>query len=233
VKAHARVAVDEGTPVLRCEPPLALRTTRDGVFLVGTAASPVGGDDVSLDVDIDGRARCTIRSSAATVALPGPRGEESRWTVHARVGGRARLDWRPEPLVAAARCRHVAASYIEVSADALITWREELVLGRAGEEPGWCMTRLHVDRDGVPLVRHDLVVDAQTRTTGVLGNARVVGTLLSIGARVPGCTPPVRPAGCELEVFALDHDVALVTALGPSAVWVRAALDTYVSDGAR
>jgi urease accessory protein len=197
---------------------------------VGTSASPVGGDDVSLDVEIAPGSASTIMSSAATIALPGLHGDESRWTVHARVGTKARLHWRPEPTVAAARCRHRASAYVEIAPDAIVTWREELVLGRAGEEPGWCTTRLHVDRDGLPLVRHDLVIDAHACSIGVLGNARAIGTLLVAGAPVPRCTDRAPRDDYEAEVFRLDDDVALVMVLSRSVAMMRAVLHDYLDE---
>jgi urease accessory protein len=227
MKARAHLVVDGGQRVLRSEPPLALRAASDAVYLVSTSASPVGGDDVMLDVDVASGSSCTVRATAASIALPGVADDESYWTARVRIGRNARLHWRPEPLVAAARCRHVAAAYVDIAPGAIVTWRDELVLGRAGEEPGRCTTRFHVDRDGLPLVRHDIAVGPHARTIGVLGDARTIGTLLLVGVQLPSW----RPSGeVEAEVFVLDDDVALLTVLGRNVADMRAALDGFEAD---
>ena len=63
--------------MLRSDGPLALRETPRGVYLVGTAAGPLGGDDLALDIDVGPGACLVIRSAAAMLLLPGPEGGES------------------------------------------------------------------------------------------------------------------------------------------------------------
>lgn len=227
MKARARLVADDGWRVLVSEPPLALRATRECVYLVGSSASPIGGDDIGLDVLVAAGSACTVKTSAASVALPGPNGDESRYVVRARVGDNACLRWQPEPLVAAAGCRHVAHAYVDVASSAVVTWREELILGRAREEPGRCTTRLHVDRGGLPLLRHDIVVDAHSRSIGVLGDARAIGTLLVIGRTLPHA--PCNSEDLEAEVFAIADDASLVTLVSQDVARVRAVIDDLVA----
>ena len=206
--------------MLQADPPLALRASEDAIYLVSAAAFPIGGDDVTLTVDVAPGSAATIRSAAASVALPGNDGAGSSFAVHARVGVGACLHWRPEPLVVAAACCHRSVAHIEIEAGAVLRWREELVLGRTAEAPGACTTRLHVDRGGAPLVRHDMVIDEYARSLGVLGSARAIGTLLVVGD-----TPrPIAATGVEAEMFALAEDAALVVALGADVAAVRAAI---------
>ncbi|MDX6338559.1 MAG: urease accessory protein, partial [Streptosporangiaceae bacterium] len=49
--------------VLRSDGPLALRETPLGVYLVGTAAGPLGGYDLTLDIDV-GPGSCLVIRSA-------------------------------------------------------------------------------------------------------------------------------------------------------------------------
>jgi urease accessory protein len=230
VKAHAQLVVErDRLRVLACEPPLALRPCPDGVYLVASAAGPIGGDDIALDVVVGDDAELVARSAAASLALPGPDGSQSRVSLDACVGRHARLTWRPEPLIAAAGCNHVTDMSIRLDPTASVCWREELVLGRADEEPGACALRMRVDRGEVPLLRHDLVVGAARpphAAAAMLGTARVVGTLIIVGDRVPATAPPpTRRPDLEVSVMPLEAGGVLVTALGRDARGVRAALD--------
>ena len=92
--------------VLRSDGPLALRATPGGVYLVGAAAGPVGGDDLALEVDVGPGTTLVLRSAAASVLLPGPHGDVSRLRIRARVAAGGRLDYGLQPAVAAAGCDH-------------------------------------------------------------------------------------------------------------------------------
>jgi urease accessory protein len=233
VRARARLVVDGAMRVLESDPPLALRATPDGVFLVGAAASPVGGDDLALEIAVGPGSCCAVRTSAASVALPGGSGAKSRMTVNANVGCGGHLSWKPEPLIAAARCRHTAVAEIDLAPSATMVWRDEIVLGRYGEEAGACTVRSRVRRDGRPLLTHDIVLNEACASPSVLGDAGAVGMLLVVGPHgrsVPAAAPPV--AGAETGVFAIDDDVVLITALGRDARAVRTALDTLDGNAA-
>ena len=56
----------------RSEPPLAVRQTADRILLVGSAAAPVGGDEIEIDVVVGPGACAAIGSVAATSIFPGP-----------------------------------------------------------------------------------------------------------------------------------------------------------------
>ncbi|MGH9281089.1 MAG: hypothetical protein ACRD12_23765 [Acidimicrobiales bacterium] len=72
--ANAAVVAEAGPRYtrLRSQAPLVLRPTPDGVYLVGGAAGPLGGDTVTIEVDVRPGARLTMWSAAASVARPGP-----------------------------------------------------------------------------------------------------------------------------------------------------------------
>jgi len=163
---------------------LALRPTSAGLYLLSASATPVGGDDVLLDVDVGPGASLTVRSAAASVARPGPGGRVSRLRVRARVGRRAELCWAPEPLVAAAACRHESEAWVSVASGARLWWRETLVAGRFGEEPGWCRSSLSVDVGGEPALRHGLSMGDGSDTFSsavVAGGAKTVAFLAVVG----------------------------------------------------
>jgi urease accessory protein len=195
VRARA-VLVAEGARLttLHGEPPLLFRrtgTADDGatvVHLVGGAAGPLAGDDLGLRIDLDDGAAVEVRSVAATVALPGRGPDRSTLTVAVRVGPGATLRWLPEPLIAAAGCRHVGRAEIDLAPDARLLWRDELICGRHGEQPGDLRSELRIRYAGRPLLAHDLAVGPQApgwAGPAVLGPARAAGSLLTVNLPHP------------------------------------------------
>jgi urease accessory protein len=201
--------------VLRSDGPLALRETPLGVYLVGTAAGPLGGDDLALDIDVGPGSCLVIRSAAGMLLLPGPDGGESALRISARVGPGGRLDFAPQPTVAAAGCDHRTAAQVDLAAGATLRWREEIVLGRHGEPSGRCVSRLDVSLAGVPAYRGELSVgDPQTdHSSAVLDGAGAVGSVLLVDAsrpRRPGTVHdglavlPLAAPGAAVTATALD-----------------------------
>ena len=192
---------------LRSAPPISLRDTPDGLYLVASGAGPVGGDDLHLDVDVRPGASLVIRSAAASMVLPGPTGLPSRLTVRARVAGS--LTWAPEPTVLVAGCDHTSVVRLSLAAGATVEWRESLVLGRHDEASGSMLQRLHVDRDGRPLLRTE--VPLGPRWPGAEGPAGTDGARVVTSTLVVGRSKPDRPgAGAVLR---LADDAWLVSEL--------------------
>lgn len=221
MKARARVVAEAdgrgGTrlAVLRSEAPLVLRSTPGALYLVGGAGGPLGGDDLALQVEVGPGAQLTVRTAAASIALPGP--GPSRVTVEATVAAGATLEWLPEPVVAVEGCVHHMQSEVVVDAGGRVTWREELLLGRHGEGPGSVVTRAHVDFGGAPLLRHELSLGPRhpfAAGPAVSAGARAVGSVFlagdgwaTLGSVVLGPTAAVLPlAGCGAQVVALAGD---------------------------
>jgi urease accessory protein len=181
VKAHAHLSVERdpaGRSVvrtLRSAAPLTLVPVRGApvVHLVGSAASPLGGDELTLTVRVGAGACLTLAGIAATVALPGPHGDESHTTVRVELGDGATLTYLPEPTVITRRARHWSLLTVTLAEDARLHTRETVVLGRAGETGGELTTTLHVTRAGRPVLRQSLVV-----TREMLMGRRVLATEL-------------------------------------------------------
>ncbi len=179
---------------LRGEPPLQLRHTPDGsgaatVHLIGSAAGPLGGDDLRIEIEVGAGAVLCVRTVAASIALPGRDGARSRVSVTAAVAGGGELRWLPEQLVAAAGCRHLAVSTVELADGARLLWREEVVCGRHGEQPGDAVISTSVSYGGAPLLRQSLTIGPGTPGwdgPAVLGGARATGSLLRVD---PGAEP--------------------------------------------
>ena len=223
MRARARVVAESdgcgGTRLttLRSEAPLVLRPTPDGLYLVGGAGGPLGGDDLALEITVGAGAHLVVRTAAASVALPGDGPSEVH--VRATVAAGGELRWLPEPVVVARAAVHHLRTTVELDAGARLLWREELVLGRHGEEGGSVVTRTGVDLGGDPLLRHELALGPlypPAAGPAVTAGARAVGSVLLAGpdrARVQaatlGPTAAVLPlAGAGVQIVALAAGAA-------------------------
>jgi urease accessory protein len=139
-------------PVVRASGQLAVRRTGPTtVHLVATAFGPLGGDDAEVVLVVEEGARLTVHSVAAAVALPAREGDRpSVQRVHATVGGA--LELAPEPTVVAAGAHHRAELLAELADGATLTATEQVLLGRAGEQPGRWTGTTRVERAGRPLL---------------------------------------------------------------------------------
>jgi urease accessory protein len=207
---------------LRGEPPLLPRRTGpETVHLVGGAAGPLGGDDLRLAIEVGPDARLCLGTVAASIALPGRSGAPSRVTVTVRVAERGYLHWLPEPLVATAGCHHLASATIELAEGARLLWRDELVCGRYGEEPGNVTISTHVRYAGRALLRQSLSVGPGApgwAGPAVLGGAKATGSLLHVG---PGVATGERVLGPTAVGMPLAGPAWLVSATAPDAYTLR------------
>jgi urease accessory protein len=229
VRARASVVVERVGDRDRCtallsSPPLTLRNTPDGLFLVASGAGPVGGDELAVDITVESSARATIRSAAASLVLPGPSGAASSMRVHARVGGDLR--WLPEPTVLVRGCDHTTVAHIDVIASGSVLWREEVVLGRHDEPSGSLLQRLHVDVGGRPLLRNELPVGP--RWPGAdgpagLDGAGATGSLLGVGIERPPSPPNVERS--RAAIADLSATAWLLMAVAEDARALRRVLD--------
>jgi urease accessory protein len=225
IVAEADPAGGTRLPVLSSQAPLVLRRTPEAVYLVGGAAGPIGGDTLDLRIEVRAGAFLRLRTSAASVALPGRDGAESMLTVTISVGPGACLEYLPEPVVVAAGARHATLVAATLADGASLLLRDELILGRHGEPGGTGRTGLRVDYAGRSLLRQDLVVcgtDPVSAGPAVLAGHRAVGNLLRAGARsARGAHPAGGAAGPGVAVMPLAGPGFLVTALADDAVTLR------------
>lgn len=219
-------------PELRSAVPIVLRRTGESgpeawVHLVGGAAGPLGGDRLRLEIVVESGAVLRVRSVAATVVLPGAAGEPSTWDIDVRVEAGGLLDFAPEPMVVAAGANHTTRARIDLAEGAGLRWREELVCGRAGEEPGTTRTELTVRHDGRPLIAHAVSVGPGApgwNSAGILGHARAVGSVFYAGTEIAHAPPA--GAGPDLCVGVLEGPGVLVTAVAADALALHRALDS-------
>ncbi|MFE1412028.1 urease accessory protein UreD [Streptomyces sp. NPDC058746] len=236
--ARIRAAADGrgGTalPLLAGEGPLALRRTRGagaeaGVMLVGAMSAPLGGDHLTVEVEVGPGAHLAMGSAAATLALPGRGGEPARYDVRLTLGDGASVRWLPEPLVSVRGSELRVRTRVELAPTARLLLREEQVLGRSGEAPGLLRSRLSVTRDGRPLLDQELACGpgAPGGWDGPAGLAghRVLGQLLVVNPDFSGQPPQARTLGEFAAVTPLAGPAVLVTALAPDALALRTLLE--------
>ena len=180
-------------PVVRASGQLAVRRTGPtSVHLVATAFGPLGGDDAEITLVVEEGAALTVHSVAAAVALPARDGDAaSVQRVHATVAGALTL--APEPTVVTARAHHRAELLAELADGARLTATEQVLLGRAGEEPGRWTGTMRVVRAGHPLLH----------------------TTISLGPGAPAWLPPVAP---RAYAATLSLGTTLPVATGQDAV---------------
>jgi urease accessory protein len=164
---------------------LAFRATDWGVWMVGAAAHPIGGDILGVRVAVGAECEAAVRSTSATLARRGPRaGLGPSITLTAvRIGRDASLEWTPEPGIGACGSDHLNESRVRMDGGARLVWRDEFVIGRHGEDPGTWRSRLRIT------VGNSVVLSSETAAgpgapgwanRSVLDGARVVSTLVVI-----------------------------------------------------
>lgn len=239
MKAGARLVV-ERSPVgcsvvreLRSQPPLTLvprRTTvRDEdaavVHVVGSAMSPLGGDEVDLWVRVGPGARLRLSGTAAAVALPGQSAGGSCATVRIEVDEGGAIEYLPEPTVVTAQARHLAGLRVDLADNARALCREVLVLGRSGEDPGKLCTTTHLVCMGTPLLRQTLDLGEARLRASLLAGARVLASAAIVWEHDPA--EPFSADWCALAP--LPRRGALATAVAAEAVTARRRLDQAIA----
>lgn len=197
------------------------------VRMSASAAGPIGGDTYLLDIHVGAGSTLMLKDVSATLVLPGPHGELSRWVTRVRVEEGATFLWMPEPVIAAHGCRHEHVIQAELAGDARLLFREELVLGRHAEDPGTLSTTLDVRRDGAPAVVQRIALGPEavgSRSQAVLGAHRAVGNVVVVEPKgAPGPESATPEAGCA--VMRQDEATVQITALGTDAPELRRRLD--------
>jgi urease accessory protein len=223
VFARSVVAVGAGgrLATLDCRPPLTVRSVRTrepatcALCLVGTAAGPLPGDDLGLTLSVARGAAATLVAAGAQIAQGGvPGAPPARLRYEVSVGAGGALDADPGALVVAVNADVVVDVRIDLAADATLTWRETVVLGRSGEGPGRVVLRWDVRREGEPLLRQDVdLADPALRTwPGMHDGAKLLTTVLRVAPGLDARTEVRSPSDVTQ---ALAADATLTTTLQP------------------
>jgi urease accessory protein len=235
-------AIRSRVSTLRSQAPLMLRLTNPKgpepwtgsvtaaarVCLAAGAAGPIGGDEYALSVDVGPGSTLVLREISASLLLPGPHGEQSALRTTVRVGAGATLIWLPEPVIAARGCHHLTDVRVELESGARLVLREELLLGRHGEQPGAVVQHLQVRIAGRPLLHQDLALGPGAvgwDSAAVTGGRRALGSLVVVDPAWADDPPQAFLLGNTAAVLPLAGPAALVSALAPDALALRRCLD--------
>jgi urease accessory protein len=165
--------------------------TRDGVArvaLVQTAASLLSADHITMTVDCGAGCRLELVEVAGMVAHDVRGGPGAQLDVRVALGAGARMSWAARPLTLAAGCDLRRSTRVDLHPDAVLLWRDTIVLGRAGEAPGRMVADLDVRRAETELHAERLDTgDLELLSSPVVlgAGARVLDTLALYGARAP------------------------------------------------
>jgi urease accessory protein len=222
MRAHARLRVEAGdgscsrvTEMVDAAP-IGFRQSGEGVYVVGTAAGPMGQDQLSATVEVGPGATLILRGTAASI-LYGASGSGSAMVTDVTVAEGATLDWRLEPMIMTGGCRHRAGSRVRLAGSARVDWTELLVCGRHREEPGSLQLDVDVEVDGLPLLRHQLTIGSDGfgwDGPAVIGDRRVVGMRLVRTGPGEAAEDQVDVRGDGYAAMRLDDRSVLVMAVG-------------------
>lgn len=212
--------------------PFWCRWTGDVLWFVGSAATPVGDDDITIDLHVGEGVDATVRSVAAMVVYAA-RGEGTTLTTRLHVAVGASLVWQPEPVIVTARARHRSFLVADVDAGGTLVVDDLVVLGRSDEEAGAFRSTTEVRREGIPLslTSFDTATPGWSGPGGTAG-AKVIGTRLLVEPAAPHdarAEPPVDPpADAATVVLRPEAGGALATTLAADPDAARARLDTVL-----
>ncbi|NMN97346.1 urease accessory protein UreD [Antrihabitans stalactiti] len=192
-------------------------TNTDTVHLIGSAATPLGGDHIGVTVRVGPGARLRVRSVAATIALPARDRilSTAEWTIE--VGEGASLDFDPMPLIVGAGAHHLAKTVVGLASSASLRLRERVQIGRDTETSGWWAGEMVADLDGKPMLRHRVDVGASAVADDAIEAPRAMIAEL------------VYPDSRTAEVTGLSAARLPLAAGGTLATWMGARLPTALA----
>lgn len=216
MRTEVRIVAAVGTlPEIHASGGLAARRTGpDTVHLIGTAATPLGGDELDIEIVVGAGARLVVRSVAATIALPSTHTPLSLAHWHFDVAGE--LDFDPEPTIVAGGAHHHAVTEVRLTPDARLRLRERVQIGRTGEDDGGWRGDLIADIGALPLLRHRLELGADSATDDNLAAPRALDSAL-----VYPDDRPVETDGLVAARLPLALGGTLSTRTGPLLVSTR------------
>ncbi|MEH6792853.1 MAG: urease accessory protein UreD [Rhodococcus sp. (in: high G+C Gram-positive bacteria)] len=136
------------------------QTGPDTVHLIGTAATPLGGDTITVRISVAAGAHLEVRSVAASLAMPGGLHRHSSAQWHFEVGAGASLIFDPEPMVVVSDASHSVVNTVALHEDSTLWLRERTQIGRFEEASGRWSSAMRCDVGNSPLLRHRVELGA-------------------------------------------------------------------------
>jgi urease accessory protein len=165
----------------------------------------VGGDDLSLGVDVGEGATLFLTTQASGKAY---RSSRARFRLEAAAGPAATLVWWPDPLACFAGSSLAQTQRFALADGANLLYVDAVTAGRVARGERWAFarlaSRLEIDVGGAPLVRDALVLDgAHGPLTERLSGINALATVVLVGPNLgPLCdrvadVVGARPLGAE------------------------------------
>lgn len=227
--ARATAVIEPGGVLgrLTCTPPLTLRQVhaaepgRCELRLVGTAAGPLAGDDLSVALDLRPGARATLRATGASVSQGRGHGGATL-ALRADLADGADLVAEPGALIACHGSRVDVRVELALGTDAAVQWRELIVLGRTAEPPGQVTVCWDVTRLGRPVLRQRADLTDPALARWLTAGHRVLACALLAGPAVAARTVVAGPAAAAQRI---DEHTVLATVLDDDAAAATRRLD--------
>lgn len=213
---------------VRCEPPLTLRQLRSddptvcALGIVGSAAGPLAGDQIDLDLLVAADASASLESVGALLVQGRGAGAPSSVRTRVVLGAGSRLTAAPQPVVVCAGGHVELALSIDLDPQATLVWREVVVLGRSAEPPGTAVVDWDIRRAGQPLLRQRLDLTAAPLWSGLLGGHRVLASELRVG---PAVRAETRVHSGRAVTLRVDEHCELASVIAHDAVAASTELD--------
>jgi urease accessory protein len=231
VNAYTSVVVeaDGVLGALSCESPLVVRRVHGAdagcceLCLVGSAAGPLSGDHLELDLRLAADARACVSATGASIAQ-GNGGLPSTIAINAELGDRSALRADPGALVVCEGSSVDVRIEIGLGVDATLDWRELIVLGRSGERAGEVTLRWDILREGRPLLRQyvDLRDPLLAGWSGMTASRRVMACAVLSGPTIKAATRVTSPTTLAQRI---DARTILATVLADDAATASGLLD--------
>jgi urease accessory protein len=202
--------------------------------LVGSAAGPLPGDDLTLRLELLDGASATLQATGAAIAQGRPGGPAGVLRIQAVLGRNATLRADPGPLIVRPGGRVDASVAIDLGPGARVDWRELIVLGGSSGRiqdsgpsphvPPAATLRWDVTRAGAPLLRQviDLTDPEGLAWPGMLAGRRVLASALLAGRGISARTIVAAPAAVAQR---LAEDAVLITVLADDAAAAQREVD--------
>lgn len=196
VESRAVIGSGGALTLLECAAPLTLRRVRSddprtcALRLVGTAAGPLAGDELTLRLDVGAGARCDLQATGASIAQ-GRGGVASALRTRVEIGEQAVLTADPGLLIVCDGSRVDVTLTLDLAESAAVHWNESVVLGRTRDAgTGTATVRWDITRAGRPVLRQFLdLADPTLRSwPGHVGGSRVLASAVVTGPGVEART---------------------------------------------
>ena len=219
-----RIRVERGSGRLRTElvvgklaPRLISRDeTRAHVGMTAAEMILLDADEVHLQVEVGAGCALRLEDIGGMVAYPRKRPEQpgppAQWHVDLRLEQDARLIWEGLPFVIAQDADVLRRTQVDLADGARALIRETLVWGRSGETGGRLRSITHAADPGGDLLLEDVEADAGQPAPGILGEHRVLDSLIALGFEpktAPGDLVLAQPGAVARHLGAQTHTSGL------------------------